>query len=83
MADTTAQPEKDALAGLIDLPRLNDWLAQHDAPGSGPVTSAQKLAGGLQNNVFLIERGKFLSQRGGELSRIAGRSNDKPRPARK
>ena len=26
--------------------------------GSGPVTAAKKLAGGVQKNVFLIERGK-------------------------
>src|SRR5262249_15423886 len=58
MAETTAQTPSDGLAGLIDLPKLNDWLASHNAPGSGPVTSAKKLAGGLQNNVFLIERGK-------------------------
>jgi len=43
--------------GLIDWPRLNAWLATHDTPGSGPVTGARKLKGGIQNNVFLIERG--------------------------
>ncbi len=47
----------DDFAGLIDWPRLNGWLADHDAPGAGPVTSARKLKGGLQNNVFLLERG--------------------------
>lgn len=44
--------------GLIDWSRLNVWIATHDVPGSGPVTGARKLAGGLQNNVFLIERGR-------------------------
>ena len=46
----------DDFGGLIDWPRLNAWLATHEAPGSGPVTGARKLKGGIQNNVFLIER---------------------------
>ena len=47
----------DDFDGLIDWPRLNAWLALQDAPGSGPVGAARKLKGGLQNNVFLLERG--------------------------
>lgn len=47
----------DDFKGLLHWPRLNEWLAAHDLPGSGPVTSVRKLPGGLQNNVFLIERG--------------------------
>jgi aminoglycoside phosphotransferase (APT) family kinase protein len=47
----------DDFGGLIDWPKLNAWIASQDLPGSGPVTDARKLAGGLQNNVFLIERG--------------------------
>jgi hypothetical protein len=46
----------DDFGELIDWPKLNPWLEAH-APGSGPVTAAKKLKGGLQNNVFLIERG--------------------------
>src|SRR5579862_9093217 len=47
----------DTFEGLIDWPRLTEWIAAHDVPGSGPITGAKKLAGGLQNKVFLIERG--------------------------
>lgn len=48
----------DTFGGLIDWERFNRWLtAQADAPGTGTVTGARKLAGGLQNAVFLVERG--------------------------
>jgi aminoglycoside phosphotransferase (APT) family kinase protein len=47
----------DDFGGLIDWPRLNAWIAVHDVPGSGAVTGVRKLAGGLQNNVFLLQRG--------------------------
>lgn len=47
----------DAFGGLIDWVKLSEWLEVHDVPGSGPVTGAKKLTGGLQNNVFLIDRG--------------------------
>jgi aminoglycoside phosphotransferase (APT) family kinase protein len=47
----------DDFGGLIDWPRLNTWILTQDAPGSGPITGVHRLAGGLQNNVFLMERG--------------------------
>ena len=47
----------DDFGGLIDWPRLNAWIAGRPVPGAGPVTAARKLAGGVQNNVFLLERG--------------------------
>lgn len=47
----------DDFGGLLDWPRLNAWIAGHELPGAGPVTGARKLAGGVQNNVFLLERG--------------------------
>jgi aminoglycoside phosphotransferase (APT) family kinase protein len=43
--------------GLIDWPGLNAWIASRPLPGAGPVTAARKLKGGVQNNVFLLERG--------------------------
>jgi aminoglycoside phosphotransferase (APT) family kinase protein len=57
MSEGTAPIALDDFGGLIDWSKLNAWIATHDVPGAGPVTSAKKLAGGLQNNVFLIERG--------------------------
>jgi aminoglycoside phosphotransferase (APT) family kinase protein len=57
MSDPAAQADLDNFGGLIDWDKLNAWLATQDVPGQGPVTGAKKLAGGLQNNVFLIERG--------------------------
>lgn len=47
----------DTFDDTIHWPRLNEWLAAQDLPGSGPVTAAKKLAGGVQNNVYLLERG--------------------------
>ena len=46
----------DDFGGLINWDLLNAWLETSEAPGSGPVTAARKLAGGLQNNVFLLSR---------------------------
>jgi aminoglycoside phosphotransferase (APT) family kinase protein len=46
----------DDFGGLLDWPRLNAWIATQDIPGNGPVTAVTKLTGGLQNNVFLLER---------------------------
>ena len=57
MSYTNTQPELDNFGGLLDWAKLRDWFEHHDAPGSGPITGAKKLAGGIQNNVFLIERG--------------------------
>jgi aminoglycoside phosphotransferase (APT) family kinase protein len=47
----------DNFGGLLDWDRLNEWLATQNVPGSGPITAAKKLKGGVQNNVFLIDRG--------------------------
>jgi aminoglycoside phosphotransferase (APT) family kinase protein len=63
------QVELDDFDGLLDWPRLNAWLDQQEGvPGSGPVTSVKKLSGGLQNNIFLIERGgaSFVLRRPGK-----------------
>ncbi len=57
MASGEAGASADDLAGLVDLERLNLWIETQSVPGSGPVTSGRKLAGGLQNNVFLLKRG--------------------------
>lgn len=57
MSAQKARSAMDDFGGLIDWPRLDAWIATQDVPGSGPVTSAHQLMGGLQNNVFLIERG--------------------------
>jgi aminoglycoside phosphotransferase (APT) family kinase protein len=43
--------------GLLDWPRLQDWItARPDLPGTGPVTAVEQLTGGSQNNIFLLER---------------------------
>jgi aminoglycoside phosphotransferase (APT) family kinase protein len=47
----------DDFGGLIDWAGLNAWMAGRHVPGVGPVTAARKLAGGVQNSVFLLERG--------------------------
>ena len=47
----------DDFGGQIDWTQLNKWITGQNVPGNGPVTSVRKLAGGLQNSVFLISRG--------------------------
>jgi len=65
MTDSTGQNALEDFGGLIDWPKLNAWLAGKAVPGTGPVTGARKLAGGVQNNVFLVERadGSFVLRR--------------------
>ena len=46
----------DDFDGLLRWPSLNDWIESSDLPGSGPVTSVERIAGGSQNNVFLLRR---------------------------
>ncbi|HEY9545074.1 MAG TPA: phosphotransferase family protein [Solimonas sp.] len=57
----TAEAQNTALddfGGLLDWQRLNDWIAERpEIPGSGLITGASRLAGGLQNAVFRLERG--------------------------
>jgi len=46
----------DSFDGLLRWPELNDWIALADLPGAGPVTAVEQIAGGSQNNVFLLRR---------------------------
>lgn len=66
----------DDFEGLLNWPRLNAWIEAQDVPGTGPVSRVQKLAGGLQNNVFLIERGgeRFVLRR--PPKRLRPKSNE-------
>ncbi|MFT3929336.1 MAG: phosphotransferase family protein [Spongiibacteraceae bacterium] len=57
MAENNESAVLDDFGGLIDWTKLNTWLETQAAPGTGPVTAAKKLKGGVQNNVFLLERG--------------------------
>lgn len=54
--------------GLIRLPQLNAWIEKQTVPGTGPVTEIRRLAGGLQNQVFLLNRGgvELVLRRPGE-----------------
>lgn len=47
----------DDFQGLLNWNNINGWMATQDLPGSGPATAVSKLSGGLQNAIFLIERG--------------------------
>ncbi|MCE2392511.1 MAG: phosphotransferase family protein [Proteobacteria bacterium] len=47
----------DDFGGLLDWPQLQEWILAADLPGSGPVTSVERLQGGSQNNLFLLRRG--------------------------
>ena len=55
----------DDYKGALDWPRLAAWIETQPLPGSGPVIAAQRLRGGMQNQVFLIERagGAFVLRR--------------------
>lgn len=52
-------------AGLLNWENLHDWIQTQSLPGSGPATAVEKLAGGTQNNVFMIWRGseRFVLRR--------------------
>lgn len=51
--------------GLLDWRALQDWVATQALPGSGPITAVEKLSGGSQNNIFLLDRkdGRFVLRR--------------------
>ncbi|HEX7854941.1 MAG TPA: phosphotransferase family protein [Sphingobium sp.] len=57
MPEQAGETTLDTFDGLIDWSRLNDWMTTKTLPGSGPATGVRKLSGGLQNAIFLIERG--------------------------
>jgi aminoglycoside phosphotransferase (APT) family kinase protein len=57
MPDTAGETTLETFDGLLDWPRLSDWIEASEAPGSGPVTAVKQLAGGLSNAVFLLHRG--------------------------
>lgn len=76
MVQTETSTILDDFDGLINWSRLNDWIETQDIPGNGPVTDVKRLAGGLQNNVFLMSRGgsKFVLRRPGK--HLRPKSND-------
>lgn len=47
----------DDFDGLINWEKLNIWLSTIDVPNSRSINSVRRLAGGLQNNVFLLQTG--------------------------
>lgn len=51
--------------GLLDWPRIQEWLQGQDVPGNGPVTAVEQLTGGSQNSIFLCTRagGSFVLRR--------------------
>lgn len=55
----------DDFDGLLNWPRLQDWIADAGVPGEGPVTEVARLPGGTQNNLFLLTRGaaRFVLRR--------------------
>ncbi|MDB5447780.1 MAG: hypothetical protein JWQ97_3097 [Phenylobacterium sp.] len=62
MSETLALSDFD---GLLNWPRLTEWIQTHNIPGDGPVTHVEKLTGGSQNNLFLMTRGgeRFVLRR--------------------
>ena len=55
--DTTPVDETlDDGDGLLFWPALQAWIADRDVPGEGPVVSSRQMAGGTQNNLFLLTR---------------------------
>ncbi len=47
----------DSFGGLLNWDNLQDWIAAHDLPGSGPVDSVVPILGGSQNALFMLTRG--------------------------
>jgi aminoglycoside phosphotransferase (APT) family kinase protein len=56
MSEDTTSGALDDFKGLLNWPALNAWMERQNVPGAGPATAVRRLQGGLQNNVFLIER---------------------------
>jgi len=48
----------DDFKGTLNWPALQAWIEAAGLPGRGACTAVHKLAGGVQNAVFLIERGE-------------------------
>jgi aminoglycoside phosphotransferase (APT) family kinase protein len=42
--------------GLLNWDHLQAWIINSSAPGDGPVTACSQLAGGTQNNLFMLIR---------------------------
>jgi aminoglycoside phosphotransferase (APT) family kinase protein len=42
--------------GLLRWDALQEWIATHDLPGSGPVVAVEALTGGSQNHVYRLTR---------------------------
>ncbi|MED5600520.1 MAG: phosphotransferase family protein [Actinomycetota bacterium] len=42
--------------GLLCWSALQAWIADREVPGEGPVVSSRQMAGGTQNNLFLLTR---------------------------
>ncbi|MET0363761.1 MAG: phosphotransferase family protein [Sphingobium sp.] len=76
MPDHAGETTLDTFDGLINWSRLNDWIAAQDLPGSGPITGASKLSGGLQNAIFLIERGAEQMVLRRPSKRVTPKSNE-------
>jgi aminoglycoside phosphotransferase (APT) family kinase protein len=56
----------DDFDGLLDWGKLQAWIdARSGIPGSGPVTEVERIAGGSQNNLFMMTRGgeRFVLRR--------------------
>lgn len=55
----------DDFDGLLNWDNLQPWIDARDLPGQGPVTAIERLAGGSQNNLFLMSRagGRFVLRR--------------------
>lgn len=68
MSTQTASMQLDDFDGLIDWEKLKIWLATTEALKSVSINSVSKLAGGLQNNVFLLktDRQDFVLRRPGK-----------------
>ncbi|MBJ7442151.1 MAG: phosphotransferase [Sphingopyxis sp.] len=65
MSTQTASMQLDDFDGLIDWEKLKIWLSNTEALKSVSINSVSKLAGGLQNNVFLLktDRQDFVLRR--------------------
>lgn len=46
MASVNHASTGDDFDGLLDWPRLQEWVAGQDLPGTGPLTGATELLGG-------------------------------------
>ena len=55
---TAERSDEDRIQGLIDIPRLAEWMDAQGLPGRGEPLEARFISGGASNEIFELARGE-------------------------